>query len=127
MLNSASASNAPLVRPQVLVDGHNIDGVLGLLLARRPQPNERPQWDRVKEYLRRQFEPTADLLFVIDQSLVRDAAFGFYRALRALKWQVKPVSQVGRYPGNDDPVDEFILDQLHDALTLIESGQRQPV
>ncbi|ACU53213.1 conserved hypothetical protein [Acidimicrobium ferrooxidans DSM 10331] len=31
----------------LLVDGENIDGVLGQILGHRPEPNERPRWDRV--------------------------------------------------------------------------------
>jgi hypothetical protein len=35
----------------LLVDGENIDATLGgSLLGRRPAPEERPRWDRVRDY-----------------------------------------------------------------------------
>ncbi len=35
----------------LLVDGENIDATLGgSLLGRRPAPEERPRWDRVREH-----------------------------------------------------------------------------
>ena len=35
----------------LLVDGENIDATLGLsVLGRRPGPEERPRWDRVREF-----------------------------------------------------------------------------
>ena len=38
-------------RTFVLVDGENIDATLGtILLNRRPQPEERPRWERVTDY-----------------------------------------------------------------------------
>lgn len=38
----------------LLVDGENIDATLGLsVLGRRPNPEERPRWDRVFEYAAR--------------------------------------------------------------------------
>ena len=36
----------------LLVDGENIDATLGLsVLQRRPDPDERPRWDRVRDYV----------------------------------------------------------------------------
>ena len=36
----------------LLVDGENIDATLGLsVLGRRPEPDERPRWDRVRSYV----------------------------------------------------------------------------
>jgi uncharacterized protein len=100
---------------RILVDGPNIDGVLGTVLGRRPRPQERPRWDRVKAYLDLLFRPAVpNRLFVVDRARIGDGAFGFIRALRSIGWRVLPATLVGRYPGNDDPVDESILDHLHD-------------
>ena len=34
----------------LLIDGENIDATLGLsVLDRRPTPDERPRWDRIRE------------------------------------------------------------------------------
>ena len=41
----------------LLVDGENIDATLGVsLLGRRPAPEERPRWDRVRDYARAVWE-----------------------------------------------------------------------
>jgi uncharacterized protein len=32
----------------LLVDGENIDGVLGQILGHRPEPDQRPRWERVR-------------------------------------------------------------------------------
>jgi hypothetical protein len=38
----------------VLVDGENIDATLGTsILGRRPQPDERPRWDRLTTFAER--------------------------------------------------------------------------
>src|SRR5688572_1865644 len=103
-------------RPQVLVDGHNIDGVLGEILGHRPKPNERPRWDRVKDYVSREIVSHGEPWFVVDEHRVWDGAFPFYRSLRTMRWHIEPASKVGGYPGNDDPVDELILDKLHEWL-----------
>jgi uncharacterized protein len=37
----------------LLVDGENIDATLGVsVLGRRPNPDERPRWDRVRDFAR---------------------------------------------------------------------------
>jgi uncharacterized protein len=38
----------------LLVDGENIDATLGgSVLGRRPNPEERPRWERVREFAER--------------------------------------------------------------------------
>jgi putative heme uptake system protein len=49
----------------LLVDGENIDATLGSLLGRRPAPEERPRWDRVRDHLRAVWEsPVRGLFFL---------------------------------------------------------------
>jgi hypothetical protein len=41
----------------LIVDGENIDATLGAsVLGRRPAPEERPRWDRVRDYAGARFE-----------------------------------------------------------------------
>jgi putative heme uptake system protein len=49
----------------LLVDGENIDASLGSLLGRRPNPEERPRWDRVRDHVRETFgRPVRGLFFL---------------------------------------------------------------
>ena len=50
----------------LLVDGENIDATLGgSLLGRRPAPEERPRWDRVRDHARAIWEqPVRGLFFL---------------------------------------------------------------
>ena len=42
----------------LLIDGENIDATLGAgVLGRRPAPEERPRWDRVRDYAPRRLGP----------------------------------------------------------------------
>lgn len=53
----------------LLVDGENIDATLGgSLLGRRPEPEERPRWDRVLEHAREAFDGPARGLFFLNGS-----------------------------------------------------------
>ena len=53
-------------RTFVLVDGENIDATLGTnLLNRRPQPEERPRWERVTDYAAELWgQPVTGLFFL---------------------------------------------------------------
>jgi uncharacterized protein len=50
----------------LVVDGENIDATLGgNVLGRRPQPDERPRWERVREFAERQWgQPVKGLFFL---------------------------------------------------------------
>ncbi len=104
----ASASNC-------FIDGANLDGVLGCIIGRRPSSRERPRWDAIKYHLSRSFPFVGRPSFVLDRRHVTDRVFPLLRFLRHTGIQCQVADKVGGYPGNDDPVDEFILDRLVDA------------
>lgn len=94
----------------VFIDGANIDGVLGVILGRRPEPRERPRWDRVRDGLRAWYS-AHQLEFVLRPAGFRDKSLPFYRALHQMGY--KPI-----FPDNDAPDadDSYIRAQIT-ALT----------
>jgi putative heme uptake system protein len=70
----------------LLVDGENIDATLGgSLLGRRPEPEERPRWDRVKKYGSAVWEqPTRGLFYLNGTSQI---PMSFVQALDALEYR----------------------------------------
>ena len=59
----------PQRRTFVLVDGENIDATLGsTVLGRKPEPNERPRWERVLDFARRLWDQDATGLFFLNAS-----------------------------------------------------------
>ena len=59
----------------LVVDGENIDATLGLsVLDRRPNPEERPRWDRVLECAHGRWNQRAKGLFFPCPSYTSDAA-----------------------------------------------------
>ncbi len=72
----------------LLVDGENIDATLGgSLLGRRPAPEERPRWDRVRDYARAVWDQPVRPLFFLNGS--GQLPMPFVQALDALDF--KPV------------------------------------
>ncbi|WCB92846.1 hypothetical protein DSM104299_01546 [Baekduia alba] len=70
----------------LLVDGENIDATLGgSLLGRRPAPEERPRWDRVRTYARAVWEQPARGLFYLNGS--GQIPMSFVQALDALEFR----------------------------------------
>jgi len=70
----------------LLVDGENIDATLGgSLLGRRPAPEERPRWDRVREYSRTVWEQPVRGLFFLNAS--GHVPMNFVQALNALEFR----------------------------------------
>lgn len=100
-------------RTFVLVDGENIDVTLGSsLLGRRPQPEERPRWERVTTYLAEQWgQPVTGLFFLNASSGTLPASF--VQALLAMDYRPVPLS--GR--ADQKVVDLGILRTL-DALRV---------
>jgi putative heme uptake system protein len=99
----------------LLVDGENIDATLGAsLLGRRPAPEERPRWDRVRDYARAVWEqPVRGLFFLNGSSHV---PMSFVQAISALEF--RPVLLSG--PADVKVVDVAIQRTL-DAL--LERGE----
>ena len=70
----------------LLVDGENIDATLGgSLLGRRPAPEERPRWDRVRDHARAVWDQPVRGLFFLNGS--GHVPMAFVQALAALEYR----------------------------------------
>ena len=70
----------------LLIDGENIDATLGAgLLGRRPAPEERPRWDRVREHARAVWGQPVRGLFYLNAS--GSVPMAFVQALTALDYR----------------------------------------
>jgi uncharacterized protein len=70
----------------LLVDGENIDATLGgSLLGRRPAPEERPRWDRVRTYAAAVWDQPVRALFFLNAS--GQIPMAFVQALSALDFR----------------------------------------
>jgi uncharacterized protein len=79
-------ATAPPAETFLLVDGENIDATLGAsLLGRRPAPEERPRWDRVRDYARAVWEQPVRPLFFLNGS--GSVPMPFVQALAALEFR----------------------------------------
>ena len=75
----------------VLVDGENIDATFGTsILNRRPQPDERPRWDRLMAFAERTWSQPARGVFYLNAS--SGLPMAFVQALRAMDYIVVPLS-----------------------------------
>jgi len=75
----------------LLVDGENIDATLGgSILGRRPQPDERPRWDRLLAFVERTWGGHARGLFFLNAST--NLPMTFVQALTALGYEPVPLS-----------------------------------
>ena len=79
-------ADAPAPETFLLVDGENIDATLGAsLLGRRPAPEERPRWDRVRDYARAVWEQPVRPLFFLNGT--GQVPMPFVQALAALEFR----------------------------------------
>ena len=109
-------------RTWVLVDGENIDATLGgSILGRRPQPDERPRWDRILSFVAERWNQDARGLFFLNAST--NLPMSFVQALLALGYQPVPLS--------GDP-DEKVVDlavgadgDFVDDLGVLADGSRR--
>jgi len=70
----------------LLIDGENIDATLGAsVLGRRPAPEERPRWDRLREYARAVWDQPVRGLFFLNAS--GNVPMPFVQALTALDYR----------------------------------------
>jgi len=96
----------------VLVDGENIDATLGAsILGRRPQPAERPRWERLLQFTAEQWgcEP-AGLFFL---AVNADMPMSFVQALIAIGYRPIPLSGAA----NEKVVDIAIQRTLEELVT----------
>lgn len=90
----------------LLIDGENIDRTLGQILSKKPKPEQRPRWDRVKNFIEKEFQASCRPLFFLNAS---DGVSGsFLQALKAVDFI--PVPLIG--PTDVKVVDQGILKML---------------
>jgi uncharacterized protein len=95
----------------VLVDGENIDATLGgSILGRRPQPDERPRWDRMMAFASRTWQQPARGLFFLNATT--GIPMSFVQALKAMDFQVIPLSG-----GAEEKVVDIAIQRTLRALT----------
>jgi len=76
----------------VLVDGENIDATLGSsILGGRPLPEQRPRWERVRDFVARQWGVSARVLFFLDATSGQ-LPIAFVQALLAMHIRPIPLS-----------------------------------
>ncbi|GAA5037329.1 NYN domain-containing protein [Microbacterium fluvii] len=75
----------------LLIDGENIDATLGgSILNRRPQPDERPRWDRLITFAQKTWAQPARGVFFLNASA--GIPMPFVQALKAMDYLVVPLS-----------------------------------
>ncbi len=98
---------APERSTYLLVDGENIDATIGnSILSRRPEPSERPRWDRLLSFAESQWQQPAKGLFFLNASTALPMTF--VQALRAIGYTPIPLSGTGE----DKVVDMAIIATL---------------
>jgi uncharacterized protein len=76
----------------LLVDGENIDATLGSsVLGRRPNPDERPRWERLRDYVGDAWEQPVKGLFFLNASSGHFPA-SFVQALIAMQYRPVPLA-----------------------------------
>ena len=76
----------------VLVDGENIDATLGVsVLGHRPGPDERPRWDRIRDWAAELYDQPVRGLFFLNASSGH-MPMSFVQALLALDWRPVPLA-----------------------------------
>ncbi|WP_435298477.1 NYN domain-containing protein [Timonella sp. A28] len=79
-------------RTFLLVDGENIDATLGLnVLGHRPNPDERPRWDRIAEFASEVWGQSVNSLFFLNASSGQ-MPMAFVQALLAMSYRPIPLS-----------------------------------
>src|SRR4051794_17209697 len=100
----------------LLVDGENIDATLGVgVLGRRPAPEERPRWERVRDYARAVWDQPVRGLFFLNATA--NVPMAFVQALTALAY--RPVLLSGP---SDVKVVDVAIQRTLDALAEREHG-----
>jgi len=76
----------------LIVDGENIDATLGVsVLGRRPTPDERPRWDRVRDFAQSVWQQPVKALFFLNASS-GNMPMPFVQALLALDYRPVPLA-----------------------------------
>jgi len=93
----------------VLVDGENIDRTLGQILEAKPRPEQRPRWDRVRQFAEDRYGRTARALFFLNAN--RGLPGTFIQALRLAGYHPIPLSGDG-----DQKVVDIAINRTLDAI-----------
>jgi uncharacterized protein len=113
----------------LLVDGENIDATLGTsVLGRRPEPNERPRWDRVREFAEQVWGQPVKPLFFLNASS-GNMPMPFVQALLAMDYRPIPLSGLATEKVVDVGIQrtlEAIADRDGDVLLASHDGDFLP-
>jgi uncharacterized protein len=89
-MDERDAGSTP--KTYLLIDGENIDATLGVsVLGRRPNPDERPRWERVRDYARDLWDQPVTALFFLNAS-AGTLPSTFIAALLAMEYRPIPLS-----------------------------------
>ena len=95
----------------LLVDGENIDATLGMsVLGRRPHPEERPRWDRVRDFAGEVWQQPVKALFFLNATS-GSMPMSFIQALLAMGY--RPIPLAG---GPGEKVVDIGIQRTLDAL-----------
>lgn len=121
--------DGPSRRTYLLIDGENIDATLGLsVLGHRPNPEQRPRWDRVTDFAAHVFDQPVQALFFLNASSGQ-MPMSFVQALLAMGYHPIPLA------GNRDEkvVDigiqrtlQALVDRPGDVLLASHDGDFYP-
>lgn len=101
----------------LLIDGENIDATLGMsVLGRRPNPDERPRWDRVLSFPDDVWGTAARGLFFLNASSGQ-MPMNFVQALLAMEFHPIPLSSDG-----DEKVVDVGIQRTLEAIGQQERG-----
>lgn len=116
-------------RTYLLIDGENIDATLGMsVLGRRPNPEERPRWERVTTYAQSLWNQPVTALFFLNASSGQ-MPMGFVQALLALDYHPIPLSGSASEKVVDIGIQrtlEAIVDRPGDVLLASHDGDFLP-
>jgi uncharacterized protein len=124
---------APVVptgrRTYLLVDGENIDATLGMnVLGRRPNPEERPRWDRISTFAQKLWDQDVVPLFFLNASSGQ-MPMAFVQALLAMGYKPIPLASSGTEKVVDVGIQrtlEALADRDGDVLLASHDGDFLP-
>lgn len=93
----------------LLVDGENIDGALGGILGRKPDPGQRPRWQQLVAFAEQRWQQPVRSLFFINAT--RGLHAPFVQALIAMGY--RPIPLAGRA---DEKVVDIGIQRTLEAL-----------
>ncbi|HTY72113.1 MAG TPA: NYN domain-containing protein [Actinomycetes bacterium] len=117
------------VSTYLVVDGENIDATLGnSVLGRRPNPEERPRWERVREFAEALWDQPVKGLFFLNAS-AGTLPMPFVQALLAMDYRPIPLSGAAGEKVVDIGIQRLLgalEDRPGDVLLLSHDGDFLP-